>query len=292
MSKVNKAKELVGKAHELRGNRAAFLRQFTGPIREQIKQIQYDQMLSAEGKSAKIKEVKEKETKNFMKQVALRKQAYQHYLGKARNLAKQTIEENFIKADDATLAKFNRDFSELKFKMALKNENGAFDELKSFVDKTPDPAYASLVLEHFHELAGQFSAGELKLGLSKTYDQLKSDFTPEEVAEAFNVIEAVDGSINNKMFTIMMPGDNPNANVEYGIISELFTQDALRYYQEPEKYYEKQEGEKMPEFVDPEEVAEQAAAQQKSKFQQEHDTLIAILEEKTKNGELKLGGNQ
>lgn len=256
MSKVNKAKELVGKAHELRGNRAAFLREVAGPIREQLKQIQYDNMLSAEGRSVKIKEVKEKETKKFMQQVALRKQAYQHYLGKARNLAKQTIEGNFIKADEATTAKFNRDFSELKFKMSLKNEKEAFNELKSFVDKTSDPAYASLLLENFHQLTGQFNAGELKLGLSKTFDKLKNDFTPEEVAEAYHVIEAVDSSINNKMFTIMMPGDNPSANVEYGIISELFNHDALRFYQEPEMYYAKNEGETMPEFVDPDEVKE------------------------------------
>lgn len=254
MNKENKAKELVGKAHEIRGNRAAFLREVAGPIREQLNKIKYDNMLSAEGRSAKLKEVKEKETKKFMQQVALRKQAYQHYLGKARNLAKQTIEENFIKADEATRAKFTRDFSELKFKMSLKPEKGAFEELKSFVDKTPDPAYASLLMENFHQLTGQFNAGELKLDLSKTYDQLKADFTPEEVAEAYHVIEAVDSSINNKMFTIFMPGDNPNANVEYGIISELFTQDALRYYQDPETYYAKQEGEKMPEFSDPDEV--------------------------------------
>jgi hypothetical protein len=230
------------------------LREVAGPIREQLNKIKYDQMLSAEGRSAKLKEVKEKETKNFMKQVALRKQAYQHYLGKARNLAKQTIEENFVKADEATRAKFNRDFSELKFKMSLKSEKGKFDELKSYVDKTPDPAYASLLLEHFHEISGQFNAGELKLGLSKTYDKLKFDFTPEEVTEAYEIIEAVDGSINNKMFTMFLPGDNPAANVEYGIISELFTQDALRYYQEPEKYYAIKEDEKMPEFADPDEV--------------------------------------
>jgi hypothetical protein len=253
MSKVNKAKELIGKAHEIRSDRAAFLRQFTGPIRDQIKAIQFDNMLSAEGKSAKIKEIKEKETKKFMQQVALRKQAYQHYLGKARNLAKQTIEENFVKADEATRAKFNRDFSELKFKMSLKSEKGKFDELKSYVDKTPDPAYASLLLEHFHELSGQFNAGELKLGLSKTYDKLKADFTPEEVAAAYEIIEGVDGSINNKMFTITQPGDT--ANFEYNIVTELFNQDAIRYYNEPEAYYAKQE-EKMPEFADPDEVNE------------------------------------
>jgi hypothetical protein len=253
MSKVNKAKELVGKAHEIRSNRAAFLREVAVPLRKQIAAINMDSDLSATGKSAKVKELKAQETKAFMQQVALRKQAYQQYLNKAKVIAKETIEKSFVSADDATRSKFNREFSELKFKMALKNEKGALEEIKNFVNKTPDPAYASLLLENFHILAGSFNAGEFKLGLSKTYEQLKSDFTPEEVVEAFEVIEQVDGSINSKMFTIMQPGDDPSVNFEYGIIAELFTQDALRHYQDPETYFAKQEDEEMPVFVDPDE---------------------------------------
>jgi hypothetical protein len=252
MSKVNKAKELVGKAHELRSNRAAFLREVAGPLRKQIAAINMDSDLSASGKSAKVKELKAQETKRFMQQVALRKQAYHQYLNKAKVIAKETIEKSFVSADDATRSKFNREFSELKFKMALKNEKAAFEEIKIFVNKTPDPAYASLLLENFHILAGSFNASEFKIGLSKTYEQLKTDFTPEEVVEAFEVIEQVDGSINSKMFTIMQPGDNPAANVDYSIIAELFTQDALRHYQDPETYYAKND-EEMPVFADPDE---------------------------------------
>jgi hypothetical protein len=288
MSKVQKAKELIGKAHELRSNRAAFLREVAVPLRKQIAQINMDSMLSHEGRAAKVKELKAQETKKFMQQVALRKQAYQEYLTNAKKLAKETIEKSFVSADEATRAKFNRDFSELKFKMALKSEKSAFDDVKTFVSNTPDQAYASLLLENFHEIAGKFNAGELKLGLSKTYDQLKSDFTPPEVTEAFDVIEQVDGGINNMMFTIMKPGDNPAANVEYSIIAELFSQDALRYYQDPEAYFAKNE-EPMPEFVDPEE--HKAVVQQKSRVDQAYDSLAGIMEQKARDGELKIGGS-
>ncbi|MGF6951006.1 hypothetical protein QF028_003511 [Neobacillus sp. B4I6] len=287
MSKVQKAKELVFKAQELRGNRAVFLRDIAGPLRKQISQINLDNNLSPSGRIAKVKELKEAETKKFMQQIALRKQAYTQYLTNAKKLAKETIEKSFVSADDATRAKFNREFAELKFKMALKDEKGSFNEIQSFVNKTPDPAYASLLLENFHELAGKFNTGEFKIGLSKTYDRLKADHTPEEVAEAFDVIETVDGSINNKMFTILQPGDNPAANVEYSVIAELFTTDAVRYYQNPEIYFEKND-EPMPMFVDPEEVVEK----QKSKVDQAYDSLEAIMEQKFRDGELKLGGNQ
>lgn len=284
---MSKAKELVFKAHEIRGNRALFLRDIAGPLRKQINQIKLDNNLSADGRIAKVKELKEVETKKFMQQIALRKQAYQHYLTSAKKLAKETIEKSFVSADDSTRAKFNRDFADLRFKMALKDEKSAFNEVKSFVDNTPDQAYASLLLENFHELAGKFNASEFKLGLSRTYDQLKADHTPEEVAEAYDVIEAVDGSINDKMFTILKPGDNPAANVEYSVIAELFMTEAVRHYQNPEIYFEKHD-EPMPMFVDPEEVVEK----QKSKVDQAYDSLAAIMEQKVKDGELKLGGNK
>ncbi|MEH7505141.1 hypothetical protein V7152_24615 [Neobacillus drentensis] len=282
---MSKAKELVFKAHEIRGNRAAFLREVSAQLRKQIAQIKSDSMLSADGRIAKIKELKVQETKKFMQQVALRKQAYQHYLNNAKKLAKETIEKSFVSADDAIRAKFQRDFSELKFKMALKDEKGSFNEIKSFVDKTPDSAYASLLLENFHELAGKFNAGEFKIGLSKIYDRLKADHTSDEVVEAFDVIEAVDSSFNNKLFTIMMPGDIPN--VEYSVIAELFTPEAVRYYQDPEAYFAKYD-EPMPMFTDPEEVYEK----EKSKVDRAYDSLAAIMEQKFLDGELKLGGNQ
>ncbi|MBT2653917.1 hypothetical protein J7E81_01480 [Bacillus sp. ISL-18] len=285
MSKVNQAKELVIKAQELRGNRSAFLREVAEPIRKEFNKIKLDSQLSTPGQFNKIKELKEKETKVFMQKISLRKQAYQHYLNKAKTLAKETVDKSFVTADDSTRAKFQREFAELKFKMALKDEKSSFDEMKTFVGKIPDAAYASLVMENFHEIAGKFNAGELKIGLSKTFDQLKSEFTPPEVVEAFDIIETVDASINNKMFTMTMPGDLPN--IEESLIQELFTPEAYRYYQEPEVYFEKMD-EKAPVFVDPEEKVEK----QKSRVDQAYDNLDAIMKEKRESGELNLGGNQ
>ncbi|MEH7374935.1 hypothetical protein [Neobacillus drentensis] len=250
---IQKAKELVFQAQELRSSRSAFLREAADSLRPEFTKIKMDTMLSPAGRHIKIKELKEQASKQFMNQVSLRKQAYQHYLNKAKKLAIETIEKSIVYADDATRSKFQREFSELKFKIALKDEKGAYNEIKSFVEKTPNPAYASLVMDNFYILADKFNAGEFKLGLSKTYDKLKSDFTPEEVAEAYDVIEHVDSSINDKMFLLMMPGDNPAVNTDYSIISELFTQDALCFYQEPEAYFAKQEDEVMPVFVDPDE---------------------------------------
>lgn len=250
MSKMEKARELVGKSQELRSSRAAFLREVVASIRPEINKIQNDPMLSHDGRITKTKELKEQASKKFMREVALRKQEYQQYLTNAKKLAKETVDKSFVSADEATKAKFTRDFSELKFKMALKDERGSFDEVRSFVERIPNQEYASLVLENFHELAGKFNAGEQKIGLSKTYDRLKSDFTPPEVAEAYDIIEEVDNAIDSKMFLIM-PGDA--VNVDYSIISELFNQDVVRYYQNPEAYYEKNADETMPVFVDPEE---------------------------------------
>jgi hypothetical protein len=291
MNKINKAKDLVIKAHELRASKSAFLREFTIPIREQINKINLDNMLSPEGRYAKTSEIKEKASKLFMREVSLRKQAYQHYLNKAKRLAKETIEENFISADDATRAKFQREFAELKFKIALKDEKGAFREIKSYVDKTPNSAYASLILENFHELVGKFNSNELKAELTKTYDKLKADFTPEEVSLAFDIIDDVDSSINNKMFTVLIPGTDPSLNPEFGIISELFNRDTIRYYQNPEEYYAKKQDEKAPEFVDPDEIAEQKEqekAKQKSRVDQAYANLEAIMRQKADSGELKL----
>jgi N-acetyl-beta-hexosaminidase len=252
MSKLSKAQELVGKAREIKGSRVTFLREVATSLRPEITKIKNDNLLSADGKIAKVKELKEQASKEFMKEVALRKQAYQSYLSNAKKFAKETVEKNFVSADDATKAKFTRDFSELKFKMALKDEKGKYNEIKSFVGQIPNNQYASLVMENFYDLADRFSAGEHKLGLSKTFDKLKADFTPEEVAEAFDIIEEVDSTIDSKLFTMMMPGDNPSANIDYSIISEFFTPDVVRYYQNPEVYFQKND-EPMPVFVDPEE---------------------------------------
>ncbi|MBV7507265.1 hypothetical protein KW850_18545, partial [Bacillus sp. sid0103] len=212
---------------------------------------------------------------------------YQLYLTNAKKLAKETIEKSFVSADEATRAKFSRDFSELRFKMALKDEKSAFNDLQSFLQKTPDSAYASLVLENFYELAGQFQTGEHKIGLSKAFDKLKADHTPVDVAEAYDVIEEVDNTIDNKLFLLMIPGDDPSVNVDYSIISELFTPEVVRHYQNPEIYFEKND-EPMPVFVDPLEVVEK----QKSKVDQAYDSLNAIMEQKARDGELNLGGNQ
>jgi hypothetical protein len=288
MSKIKTAKELVSKAMELRGSRAAFLRGVAEPIRGEIQKIRYDSSLTPSGRSEKIIALKEAETKNFMRQIALRKQEYQHHLNKAMKIAKETIEESFVSADAVTRAKFQRDFSELKFKISLKNEKDALGEIKAFVDKTPNPAYASLIMENFHEITGKFNAGELKLELSKTYDRLKTDFTPAEVSEAFDVIDQVEGAINNKMFTMMMPGDNPELNPEYNVISEVFLVDAARYYQDPEFYFQLHK-EAMPQFVDPTEV-KQPQAVQKSRVDQAYDNLSLIMQQKAEAGELILGG--
>ncbi|MBV7509214.1 hypothetical protein KW850_28990, partial [Bacillus sp. sid0103] len=212
---------------------------------------------------------------------------YQLYLTNAKKLAKETIEKSFVSADEATRAKFSRDFSELRFKMVLKDEKSGFNDLQSFLLKTPDSAYASLVLENFYELAGHFQTGEYKIGLSKAFDKLKADHTPVDVAEAYDVIEEVDHTIDNKLFLLMIPGDDPSVNVDYSIISELFTPEVVRHYQNPEIYFEKND-EPMPVFVDPEEVVEK----QKSKVDQAYDSLATIMEQKVKDGELKLGGNK
>jgi hypothetical protein len=284
---INKARELVGKARELRGSRVAFLREVAESIRPEINKIKNDPMLSADGKIAKTKELREKASKMFMREVALRKQAYQHYLSNAKKLAKETVEKSFVSADDATKAKFTRDFSELKFKLALKDEKGKYNEIKSFVAQIPNNQYASLVMENFYDLADRFSAGEHKLGLSKTFDKLKADFTPVEVAESFDIIEEVDNTIDSKLFLLMIPGDDPSVNIDYSIISELFNQDVVRHYQNPEVYFEKND-EPMPVFVDPEEVAEKKVQSKVDAY----DNLAAIIEQKFKDGELKLGGNQ
>jgi hypothetical protein len=290
MSKVQTAKELVSKAWELRGSKAAFLRGVAEPIWSEIQKIRYDSSLTREGKSEKINALKEAETKKFMRQIALRKQEYQHHLNKAMKLAKETIEESFITVDDATRTKFGRDFAELKFKISLKGEKDALSDIKAFVTNTPGPGYATLLMENFHELAGKFNAGESKLALSKTYEQLKADFTPVEVSEAFEVIEQVESTINNKMFTIIKPGDNPDLNPEYSAISDVFLVDAARYYQDPEFYF-KLHRETMPEYVDPTEV-KQPQEVQKTRVDQAYDNLSAILQQKVESGELKLGGIQ
>ncbi|MBV7509820.1 hypothetical protein KW850_32740, partial [Bacillus sp. sid0103] len=117
MSKMSKAHELVGKAREIKGSRVVFLREVATSLRPEINKIKNDNMLSADGKIAKVKELKEQASKKFMTEVALRKQAYQLYLTNAKKLAKETIEKSFVSADEATRAKFSRDFSELRFKM-------------------------------------------------------------------------------------------------------------------------------------------------------------------------------
>lgn len=250
---IIKAKEAVEKAREIKGSRVQFLSKVATYLRPEINKIQNDPMLSADGRIAKVKELKEQASKEFMKDVALRKQAYQHYLSNAKKLAKETVEKGFVSADDSTKAKFSRDFSELKFKIALKqDERGKFSEVKSFIEKIPNGQYATLAMESFYELAGQFQSGEHKLGLSKAFDQIKTEHTPPEVAEAYEIIEEVDGTINSRLFTMMVPGDNPAANVDYSIISELFTPDVVRTYQSPEVFFEKT-GETMPVFVDPDE---------------------------------------
>lgn len=242
MGNLQKAKDLIGNAYEIRGSKAKFLNMNALPLRDAIRSIKEDRTLAPEYKAELIAEFKENQTKIFMDKVSLRKQEYQHHLNEAKAIAEKTIEESVIYPSDASKLKFSRDFSDLKFKLALQDGKGAMAEIKKFTDNVKDAEYATILLDNFHEIAGKFSGTSNQEGfkseLTRLYKQFKTDFTPEEVMEAESIIETVDGAINNRLFTLVMPGDNPTANPEYNIISEVFSRDAVRFYQEPEGYYE------------------------------------------------------
>lgn len=285
MNKIQKAKELLKKAQEIRGSRTQFLLEVAQPIREEIRKIKFDPMLSYDGKLVKTQELKQRETPKFMEKLALRKSEYQHHLSEAKKLANSFIEESFITADDGTKARFNRDFSELKFKLALHDGNTALREVEKFANNIKQPEYAQLFLDGFYEIAGKFNEadGDLKVRISRLFDKVKTDFTPEEVVEAQDIIEYTEQASKNRMFTIMMPGDNPSQNPEYSIISELFTDEAVRYYQEPETYFEAKQ-ETIPTYEPPKpEVTEKP---KKSPTEQAYDNLYEIMRQKKESGEI------
>jgi hypothetical protein len=242
MTNIEKALNSIQKAHEIRGNKSAFLKEEALPIRDMIKQIKGDKSLSPTGKAEKIKELKEKQTEIFMRKVSLRKQEYQRNLQEAKTIAKGIIESNVVYPDDATKLKFSRELSELKFKISMLDTRASMKEIASFVDNLNDAGSATLLLESFHEIAGKFSntsnADGFKSELTQLYKRVQTEFTPEEVIEAESIIETADSSMNNRLFTLVMPGDNPSLNPEYSLINEVFSREATRFYQDPEAYYE------------------------------------------------------
>ncbi|MFE4524002.1 hypothetical protein ACFRCQ_18150 [Cytobacillus firmus] len=257
--KTKQAKELIQKARDLRASKTRFLLEVTTPLKQELRAIREDRMLSQVGKDEKIKALKEKATPQFMKMVHLRKQEYQSNLKKAKQLAEETISSNVVSIDDATRMKFMRDFSDMKFNIAILGADKAFDKVKDFAKNVPDAAYAQLLLDNFHEVAGFYSGEnftEVRKELLRTYNTVKEDFTPEEVSEAYEIIEEVDRSINNKMFTLIMPGDNPAVNGEYSSIAEVFTHEAARYYQDTDMYFRLRK-EEPPVYEDPAEVEEE-----------------------------------
>ncbi|MEJ9228911.1 hypothetical protein LAV79_05320 [Peribacillus butanolivorans] len=242
MTNIEKAITSIQNAYEIRGNKTGFLKEEALPIRDMIKKIKGDTSLSPKGKAEKIGELKKEQTEIFMRKVSLRKQEYQRNLQEAKTIAKSVIESNVIYPDDATKLKFSRELSELKFKISMLDTRASMKEIASFVDNLNDAGSATLLLESFHEIAGKFSdtsnADGFKSELTQLYKRVQKEFTPEEVIEAEGIIEAADSNMNNRLFTLVMPGDNPSLNPEFSLINEVFSREATRFYQEPEAYYD------------------------------------------------------
>ncbi|MEH7119077.1 hypothetical protein V7128_16925 [Neobacillus vireti] len=214
---MTKFRELANRAREIEESGASWYRQATEGIRKEISNIQFDPMLSSDGRLAKKQEYQGKQAAELIKLAHQRKQEYVKTLTDAKADAEQVIKRGIKKPSDEVISNFEKSLRYLKTELLLTNRYDAAEKrLNEFISQINDPYLASRMADEFIEIVPHALsiAGEptkAKLKLSGMFEQLQNDFLPEEIKEAKVAIRYADYAMQNNT-KIFPPVVESNAN--------------------------------------------------------------------------------
>lgn len=254
MANIEKVRQHFQKAREIEFDSTRFYREFQDSVRQEIAEIRQDRDLSEQGKFRKTEELKKKRGLEFLQKAHVRKQEYLAELAKAQKEADAVVFAALKKPDQTKLERFEKDLRALRTELLLTHRADlAFRKLDEFVKRIDDAYLADMVREQFQDLAmpiisvaGGGEAAKYRLQLAQTFDKLKSDFEPEAVKEARQILEMSKSSSESaRLF---------NPIVEEKAV-ELFGREHGLFVNRTDEYFAKNEHEKPADYVDPEAVA-------------------------------------
>jgi hypothetical protein len=250
------------------------------------RQIEQNTDLSQEGQSKAVEAARKEMGLKLMKDAYTTKQLYLNELKKAQRLADSTAYKKPKVVDPVKLERFTNDLNALKTEVMLTGRvQTAQAKIQALVDryiKSPDDRQLAEILRgefaelssHILNVAGQ-DREKVRMQLAETFDRLESDFTPQEVKDARNLLDLTNRMIERGKVFSLTATQSMTATFGREVGDNLNT---------PEKYFETRPEEKPADPVDP----ELKKAEKETEWERMMTNMHQILQEKIESGELKL----
>jgi hypothetical protein len=196
-----KFKEYIGKAIDIQNSSAAWYRQQTDVITEELSKIRNDRHLSPEGKAAKTAEINGVKSMELLKAAHARKREYLQHLSDAKKDAKLTFKSAVKRpADDEAVSEFAQSVKRLKTELMLSTRyETSKEKLEAVVGQISDPFFAQVLADEFSILIPSMLAtaenpSKARLELNAIYQSLSTDFLPYEAKAAHEALQYIEAA--------------------------------------------------------------------------------------------------
>jgi hypothetical protein len=236
-----KFREHITKAMEIQNGTAAWYRERSESVNQELSKIRNDKHLSPEGKQAKMNEFKGAKAMEIIEAAHDLRKEYLLNLQVAKGHANHTIKSAVKRPNDDVVAEFEKVIKRLKTEVMLSTRyESAKAKIDEVIEKVNDPYLAEMLADEFaviipNVLASAKEPAKAKLELSAYYNKLSNDFLPEEAKaakEALRYIEAAEA--NPKLFPLVVEN---NADAMFG--------GAGKYLNDPDAYQKLKDGNEL-----------------------------------------------
>ncbi|MGP4080975.1 hypothetical protein ACTWQL_13770 [Pseudalkalibacillus sp. R45] len=273
---LEKIKSSLEKAHQIKNTSAKFLRELQNPVRSEIAKASTDRDLSEEGRKKKADEIREQAGIEIMERLHLRKQQYTAELVKAQKAADRIVHAPKPKPDAETLRRFEKSFGSFKTELMLTpRADVAQDKLNDFIATIKDPYIADKVAAEFSDLASNILGGttgdgtaKAKLGLAKSFEELRNKSESDEIKEARALLESADSSLADPKFY--------RAELYREAAREIMPVEYVDYLDDTDAFYREYDGLKPADYVDEELEKEKEIEKHNRPFDEGNDRLHAL----------------
>ncbi|USK33063.1 hypothetical protein LIT25_21330 [Bacillus sp. F19] len=228
-------------AHLIKQNSTTKYLELMKKMQADIAQIRTSKTLSRIGKDLAIQSLKDDYKEDLLRLSKQIKDEYQGELNKAKATAEKLLDAPLKQPDEKTMTKYRAQVEELRTNVMLSLKPSSAKALvQDFVKSISDPFIASDFCSQFSSVitpiissATGAEAGEIKLALSEVYGRLNSSFATDEQKEAKEVIEAVEGMMDARIFNFAV-SDSVGQQFERGTFEQM---------NNPESYFEAKQAE-------------------------------------------------
>jgi hypothetical protein len=230
-----KFKEHYQKAMELRGGSASWYREKIATSRADIMRVKTDRLLSPEGRQLKAKELQITLADQLIRDAHARKLEYVKELQAAKKEAESVIKQKIKRPDDEKVSEFESLLGLVKTEIMLAtNFTTVETKLNEIIAKIDEPFFAEMLAKDFGNIIPQALAiapepTKAKLKLSALFNKVNTEFLPDDVKEAKQILDFADNSLANP--NIFPPIVKTNA-------AELFGTQEAQYLFDTDAYME------------------------------------------------------